>query len=75
MCDYDNYFYLHVTHDEDIGKSISILTAEIRNMNIRLVFFLPIIYLPLAERARGESLPRQTLCYYYIITQFSHQER
>lgn len=28
MYDTDNYFYLHVTHDEDIGKCISILTAE-----------------------------------------------
>lgn len=28
MYDTDNYFYLHVTHDEDLGKCISILTAE-----------------------------------------------
>ncbi len=28
MYDYDNYFYLHVTQDEDAGKCISILTAE-----------------------------------------------
>lgn len=28
MYDTDNYFYLHVTYDEDMGKCISILTAE-----------------------------------------------
>lgn len=28
MYDTDNYFYLHVTCDEDVGKCISILTAE-----------------------------------------------
>lgn len=28
LYDTDNYFYLHVTHDEELGKCISILTAE-----------------------------------------------
>lgn len=30
MYDTDNYFYLHITYDEDMGKCISILTAENR---------------------------------------------
>ena len=28
MYDTDNYFYLHITHDEDVGKCITLLKAE-----------------------------------------------
>ncbi|MDF2869101.1 MAG: glycoside hydrolase 43 family protein [Anaerocolumna sp.] len=28
LYDCDNYYYLHVTHDEELGKCISVLTAE-----------------------------------------------
>lgn len=45
MYDTDNYFYLHVTYDEDMGKCISILTAENK------VYAYPAGYLPVKEGA------------------------
>lgn len=42
LYDYDNYFYLHVTHDEDFGKCISILTAENKKYEYP-IGFLPIV--------------------------------
>ncbi|WP_099469532.1 glycoside hydrolase family 43 protein [Konateibacter massiliensis] len=41
MYDTDNYFYLHVTHDEEIGACISILTAENKKYEYP-IGFLPI---------------------------------
>ena len=41
MYDTDNYLYLHVSHDEDMGKCISILRAENRQYSYP-VGFLPI---------------------------------
>jgi xylan 1,4-beta-xylosidase len=40
--DNDNYMYLHITHDEELGKCISILTAENKN------YQYPIGFLPIA---------------------------
>lgn len=43
ICIYDteNYLYLHVSHDEDLGKCISILRAENKN------YTYPVGYLPI----------------------------
>ena len=40
ICLYDteNYLYLHVTHDEDMGKCISILRAENKNYSYPIGF-------------------------------------
>lgn len=45
ICMYDtgNYFYLHVTYDEDLGKCMSILTAENK------AYAYPIANLPIKE--------------------------
>lgn len=39
LYDYDNYFYLHVTHDEELGKCISILTAENKKYEYPIGFY------------------------------------
>ena len=41
--DYDNYIYLHVTHDEELGRVVTLLTAE----NKRYAY--PAGYIPVAE--------------------------
>lgn len=41
MYDTENYLYLHVSHDEDLGKCISILRAENKN------YTYPVGYLPI----------------------------
>ncbi|MFV0341402.1 MAG: glycoside hydrolase family 43 protein [Anaerocolumna sp.] len=41
LYDTDNYFYLHITHDEDMGKCISILTAENKKYEYPIAF-LPV---------------------------------
>jgi xylan 1,4-beta-xylosidase len=41
MYDTDNYLYLHITHDEDMGRCISILKAENK------VYEYPVGFLPL----------------------------
>lgn len=46
LYDTDNYFYLHVTQDEDFGKCISILTAENKKYNY------PIGFIPLSDGKR-----------------------
>jgi xylan 1,4-beta-xylosidase len=46
LYDYDNYFYLHVTHDEDLGKVIAILTSENKK------YEYPAHFLPIGEAER-----------------------
>lgn len=46
LYDTDNYFYLHVTWDEDMGRCISILTAENKK------YEYPIGFLPLQSAGR-----------------------
>ncbi|HWT73453.1 MAG TPA: glycoside hydrolase family 43 protein [Mobilitalea sp.] len=46
LYDYDNYFYLHVTHDEDLGRCISVLTAENKK------YEYPIGFLTIGEAER-----------------------
>lgn len=41
MYDHENYLYLHITHDEDIGRCISILKAENKSYSYP-VGFIPI---------------------------------
>jgi xylan 1,4-beta-xylosidase len=65
MYDTENYFYLHVTHDEDLGKCISILIAENKKYEYP-IGFLPIhnskkIYLKVA-------LDHDKLQFYYSTT-------
>lgn len=47
ICLYDtqNYYYLHVTHDEDLGRCISILSA------VNNVYAAPVGYISLPEHA------------------------
>lgn len=43
MYDTENYLYIHVSHDEDLGKCISILCAENKS------YTYPMGYLPIEE--------------------------
>lgn len=64
MYDTDNYFYLHVTHDEDIGKCISILTAENKK------YEYPIDFLPINNSDRiylKVTVDHDKLQFYYSI--------
>ncbi|MFT4106615.1 MAG: glycoside hydrolase family 43 protein [Lacrimispora sp.] len=38
MYDHENYLYLHITHDEDIGRCISVLKAENKNYSYPVGF-------------------------------------
>ncbi len=62
MYDTDNYLYLHITHDEDMGRCISILKAENK------VYEYPVGFLPLEFDGpvvlKGE-LDRHRLQFYY----------
>lgn len=65
MYDTDNYFYLHVTHDEELGKCISILTAENKK------YEYPIEFLPINNSKRiylKVTLDHDKLQFYYSIT-------
>lgn len=46
MYDTDNYFYLHITMDEDLGRCISILTAENK------AYAYPIGFLPIDDQGK-----------------------
>ena len=50
--DYDNYLYLHVTHDEELGRVITLLKAENRH------YSYPFGYLPIPD---GAVILRMTL--------------
>lgn len=65
MYDTDNYCYLHVTHDEDIGKCISILTAENKK------YEYPIGFLPITDSKRiylKVKVDHDKLLFYYSTT-------
>ncbi len=65
MYDTDNYFYLHVTHDEEIGKCISVLTAENKK------YEYPIGFLPIDENKRiylKVMVDHDKLQFYYSTT-------
>lgn len=65
MYDYDNYFYLHVTHDEDLGRCISLLTAENKK------YEYPIGFLPIGEANRiylKVTVDHDKLQFYYSTT-------
>ena len=62
MYDNDNYYYLHVTHEEDMGRCISILTAENKK------YEYPIGFLPLDGSDRvylKVSVDHDKLQFYY----------
>lgn len=41
--DYDNYIYLHITHDEELGRVVMLLTAENKH------YAYPAWYIPIPE--------------------------
>lgn len=65
LYDYDNYYYLHVTHDEDLGKCIAILTSENKS------YEYPIGFLPIGKAERiylKVMVDHAKLQFYYSIT-------
>lgn len=55
LYDTDNYFYLHITHDEDCGKCITLLKAENKNYAY-LAEYLPIpAEIPMELRAVAKN--------------------
>ncbi|MGB8453448.1 MAG: glycoside hydrolase family 43 protein [Anaerocolumna sp.] len=65
LYDYYNYFYLHVTYDEDFGRCISILTAENNK------YEYPIGFLPIGEAERIHlkvSVDHDKLQFFYSTT-------
>ena len=62
--DYDNYIYLHVTHDEELGKVVTLLHAENKR------YSYPAGYLKLAEgrpvRLKMEINDGWVKCFYAL---------
>lgn len=66
LYDTDNYYYLHVTHDEEIGKCISILSAVNRK------YAYPVGVIPLGDTKRvylKVTVDRDRLQFHYACDQ------
>ena len=73
ICLYDteNYFYIHITHDEDLGKCISILTAENKK------YEYPIGFIPIASKEAiclKVSVDHDKLQFYYGLGKEDYQK-
>jgi xylan 1,4-beta-xylosidase len=67
--DSDNYYYLHVTHDEDIGRCITILTS------VNKTYEYPVGYLPIGNIKRvflKVVVDHDKLQFYYSLSDEEH---